>query len=56
MAAGYDPDLILSDFWNMFVGSDAPAAVDAASHLVGDVYPQTLADIGAMIAPMLFGL
>ena len=53
---GYDPDLILSDLWNMFVGSDAPAAVDAASHLVGDVYPQTLADIGAMIAPMLFGL
>jgi hypothetical protein len=54
---GYDPGLALSDLWNMLVGSDVHSqVVDSASQLMGDVYPQTLADIGAMLAPMLFGL
>jgi hypothetical protein len=54
---GFNPTLILPDLWNLLTGSDVPSQIaDSASQLMGDVAPQTLADTGATLAPMLFGL
>jgi hypothetical protein len=53
---GYDPDLILSDLWNMLVGNSTgtdPAWVTDAGAALGLLDPMNLVDFGSMLLQSL---